>query len=380
MRFIENLWAAQAKARKARGLVSQELDLDEPFQRARCYWSLFTQPPAHNGKVVMYIDEKDTFSEEAVGDSVLAFRIQAMPGGFTRFSYKTATGDEDRQVIDVSEVLEKTISTSKLLCMCRMSPPDWSVHKFGIFRFRTSISSAPSTPSSSHRLRPSMLHLDTISRNLFGAGSVNSRDRSSTLSSNRSKSTDSRISGDFKRTSDQSLSPGPYKMFADRSEVDLNERFNLARKNSNIAAYSPAKPPRSPLNGLLPVNTLLPTRGESTPKSPFSINSHLMDSPSEDTPIARRKAVSEDPTESLREASKSDRNVREWSNNQYDVAHLYRHPLLRFGSETEHLHRFVQMPLSLLDSMGRDHLLDLEDLVSEAVDLRHRSLLSLNLL
>jgi hypothetical protein len=45
LRFVENLWAAQAKARKARGLVSQDLDLDEPFQRARCYWSLFTKPP-----------------------------------------------------------------------------------------------------------------------------------------------------------------------------------------------------------------------------------------------------------------------------------------------------------------------------------------------
>jgi hypothetical protein len=96
-------------------------------------------------------------------------------------------------------------------------------------------------------------------------------------------------------------------MFADRSEVDLNERLNLARKNSNIAAYSPAKPPRSPLNGLLPVNTLMPTRAESTPKSPgIKMNGHLaLDSPSEDTPIARRKAVDEDPTESLREASKS---------------------------------------------------------------------------
>jgi hypothetical protein len=129
-----------------------------------------------------------------------------------------------------------------------------------------------------------MLHLDTISRNLFGTGSVNSRDRSSTLGSNRSKSIDSRLSGESKRTSDQSLSPGPYKMFADRSEVDLNERLNLARKNSNIAAYSPAKPPRSPLNGLLPVNTAMPTRGDATPKSPgFSLRPSPLDSPSEDT-------------------------------------------------------------------------------------------------
>jgi hypothetical protein len=63
----------------------------------------------------MYIDEQDSPSTGAIGDSVLAVRVQAMPGGFTRFSYKTAAGDEDRQVIDVSEVLEKTISISKYL-------------------------------------------------------------------------------------------------------------------------------------------------------------------------------------------------------------------------------------------------------------------------
>lgn len=48
LRFVENLWAAQAKARKARGLISDELDLEEPFNRARCYWSLFTSLPAQH--------------------------------------------------------------------------------------------------------------------------------------------------------------------------------------------------------------------------------------------------------------------------------------------------------------------------------------------
>ena len=62
---------------------------------------------------MMHVDEAGTSPDMPLGDSLLAFRVQAMPGGFTRFSYKTATGDEDRQVIDVSEVLEKTMSTSK---------------------------------------------------------------------------------------------------------------------------------------------------------------------------------------------------------------------------------------------------------------------------
>jgi hypothetical protein len=246
---------------------------------------------------------------------------------------------------------------------------DGTVHKFGIFRFRTSISSAPNTPSSSHRLRPSMLHLDTISRNLFGTGSVNSRDRSSTLGSNRSKSSDSRLSGESKRTSDQSLSPGPYKMFADRSEVDLNERLNLARKNSNIAAYSPAKPPRSPLNGLLPVNTAMPTRGDATPKSPgFSLRPAPLDSPSEDTPVARRTAVSEDPTESLRQASKSIPLISTWPDAQYDADHLFQYPLPHFESATGLLLLFEPMLLSRLGSMVQDRPLDHEDRVSGMAD------------
>jgi hypothetical protein len=61
----------------------------------------------------MHIDEEGTSPYIPMGDSVLAFRVQAMPGGFTRFSYRTATGEEDRQVIDVTEVLEKTVSISK---------------------------------------------------------------------------------------------------------------------------------------------------------------------------------------------------------------------------------------------------------------------------
>ena len=66
----------------------------------------------------MHIDEEGTSLDIPLGESLLAFRVQAMPGGFTRFSYRTTIGDEDRQVIDVSEVLEKTMSTSEsTLCI-----------------------------------------------------------------------------------------------------------------------------------------------------------------------------------------------------------------------------------------------------------------------
>ncbi len=160
------------------------------------------------------------------------------------------------------------------------------VHRYGIFRFRMSTISAPTTPSSTaHRLRPSMLNLDAISRNLFGTGSVSSRSQANTTegseifgttSTKKSKSglsrsstleTDSRLSIETAKTasmeaekdkprafgfpsddpSQRELIAGtPYgavgRLGMGQSEVDLNERLNLARKNSKSMAMLSPKP------------------------------------------------------------------------------------------------------------------------------------------
>jgi hypothetical protein len=122
-------------------------------------------------------------------------------------------------------------------------------------------------------------------------------------------------------------------MYADKSEVDLNERLNLARKNSNIAAWSPAKPPRSPLNGLLPSNVLMPVRGDS-PSRPVVVEVDD-ETRAEDTPVASRTIV-EDKSEMLRRASKSiDWWARDGADGQSVRDPQYRPPrLLPFESET----------------------------------------------
>ncbi len=66
-------------------------------------------------------------------------------------------------------------------------------HTFGLFRFRPSSSMAPPTPTHSYRLRPKMVNLDSISRNLFGAASMSTRS-DSVSTSRRSKSVTSRYS------------------------------------------------------------------------------------------------------------------------------------------------------------------------------------------
>lgn len=156
-----------------------------------------------------------------------------------------------------------------------MALTDITVHRYGIFKFRTSSSSCPTTPSSTgHRLRPSMLNLDMISRNLFGHGTMNNRGQVSDMfgtASTRRKSTVSRTStidtrysqgtassDERPRLSRLSSSPSERLLEVDhglpnvrkpyvqgsrgmgQSELDLNERLNLARKNSKtMAAMSP---------------------------------------------------------------------------------------------------------------------------------------------
>lgn len=148
-----------------------------------------------------------------------------------------------------------------------------TVHKYGLFRFRTGSASCPATPTHSYRLRPSMLNLDSISRNLFGNGSVSSRSDSMSTS-RRSKSITSRNStiedfcfssetastrassliesassslGHSKPTHRHSASLSaveekdavarPFINFGNNgSEVDLDMQLNIARQNSIDAA------------------------------------------------------------------------------------------------------------------------------------------------
>ncbi|KAK4685638.1 hypothetical protein P7C73_g4506, partial [Tremellales sp. Uapishka_1] len=295
LRFVQNLWAAQAFARtKAlpdqtraipRVLMSEEeFGLEaagEILGRAKCFWNVWEkrgwESDSRKAKVAIHVDEDGDspyVHPRAEDGPCMIVRLQPMSGGLCRFSYSTVDdGEGERTVIDVGDVANKIAIT---------------IHKFGIFRFKTSANSCPTTPSSAaHRLRPSMMNLDTISRNLFGSVSVANRvslnsanDMIGTTSSKRTKSTVSRSSTietnrysvemkssssheTNKRLSRESTSPSvnmseeeedlvagsPYKTASagnmGQSEVDLNARLNLARKNSKSVTQvlSPVKSP-----------------------------------------------------------------------------------------------------------------------------------------
>ncbi|OCF31354.1 hypothetical protein I316_06959 [Kwoniella heveanensis BCC8398] len=266
LRFIHNLWNAQALARAKLATkdvrtvprvlaMNSEVELDsagEAFGRAKCFWDIWDRSgwnDQRKGKVVVLVDETgiaDPLPLQDRGPPLLSIRLQPMSGSLCRFSYSTIeVQDEDRMVIDMSEVPEKIALT---------------VHRYGIFKFRTGTTSCPTTPSAaSHRLRPSMLNLDAISRNLFGGSvtgrgthpdalSVSANKRASRSEMNRTPTLHEEshreparqtLSRQSSSPSDGLIAGAPYKsLYNDigQSEVDLNERLLLARKNSKPAA------------------------------------------------------------------------------------------------------------------------------------------------
>ncbi|ORX38894.1 hypothetical protein BD324DRAFT_296964 [Kockovaella imperatae] len=285
LRFLENLWSAQARARtkvlpsdsdaKAPSQIlaqKGETGLDnagEPFSRARLYWNVWKRRDwimSKKARVVVHIDEGSESADLPLSNDMnplLAIRLQPLPGGLCRMSVSTAEDEEtDRLMVSMQDVMGHMATI---------------IHQYGIFKIRAANASAPTTPGgSAQRFRPSLLNLDTISRNLFGGNNPPGRSQSShsdhfgTSSSRRSKSVMSRSSTQssgahrhtqslgsalgsdglpLKRTpssqsqTSQSRLGAPYGSndpSLGQSEIDLNERLNLARKNSkSMAALSP---------------------------------------------------------------------------------------------------------------------------------------------
>ena len=116
-RFLESLWIAQCKARKARGMVSAEFDVNN--DRVRCYWSLFTHAPkppvrpphrtsSFQGKVTILVQEQA--SEHADGSIILT----PMLGGTVRMSCRIDDAVSE-EVMDVALVAERIAMLGKLL-------------------------------------------------------------------------------------------------------------------------------------------------------------------------------------------------------------------------------------------------------------------------
>ncbi|THH09714.1 hypothetical protein EW146_g8604, partial [Bondarzewia mesenterica] len=210
MRFLENLWQAQAVYRTKSGqsvaLRGEEREVEAKKGRvtiARTYFNIYQRTDflkeTKKTKVVVQIDalgSSDPLPFGMNGPPHVAIRVQPMAGELCRYTVTSGfPNDEpsDEDIVQAKRIPERIVDT---------------IHSYGLFKFRTGRNSLPSTPTASTRSRAAIFGLDVISRNLFNARASTSKAETfgnSVSSHRRTKSTISRSSVYTHTTSDGSL-------------------------------------------------------------------------------------------------------------------------------------------------------------------------------
>ncbi|PWN39455.1 hypothetical protein IE81DRAFT_326527 [Ceraceosorus guamensis] len=181
MRFLENLWRAQAMAKTKEGRSYVRCSISESLQsadeipvRRLTYWNVYTRRAflAETSKsvVALQVDIHGEADQLPFGTELApphaTLRIHSIDEDTGRFSYTTAikgSREDDEEMLLPLRDLDDQMRTLGAHAIKRMHDFDPSHHAFGM--------GTPTTPSS-HRGRVAQ-GLETLSRNLFGTpGSV----------------------------------------------------------------------------------------------------------------------------------------------------------------------------------------------------------------
>ncbi|KAG9122598.1 hypothetical protein FRC07_000961, partial [Ceratobasidium sp. 392] len=214
-RFLENLWAVQARLRtrleRSIALYGGEREVG-PATLARTWWNLYSRTAflseTKKPKVVVHIDAGGTadplpFGMGGPGTSgapYVVIRVQPLAGELCRFAVSSCNEDDEREedIVHTPSVPGRIVQT---------------IHQYGLFKFRTGHASAPGTPT---RPRTALFSLDTLS---FGSMTMaNRRSRSRSVAS-RNSTLFSSVSGSTatSATSEDGTSVGRKFMMRPRS-------------------------------------------------------------------------------------------------------------------------------------------------------------------
>ncbi|CAL1700184.1 unnamed protein product [Somion occarium] len=264
-RFLENLWAVQARYRTRLGqsvtLCAEEREVENrggKITRARTYFNVYQRTAflkeAKKTKIVLHIDPTGAADPVPFGMRAPPFvvvRVQPMAGELSRYTVcSNDPNDEDEEdIIQTARVPDRIVQT---------------IHQFGLFKFRTGNISMPATPTASTRSRAAIFSLDTISRNLFNAlpgsskgdifgGSINNHrrtktmaSRSSALTTNSSSSGDSGSLSRFSRTRSNSTATSVSMGDDDDRSLGTGSTNGKGRPRSMSRAKKLIKRPKSP--------------------------------------------------------------------------------------------------------------------------------------
>ncbi|KAJ1308946.1 hypothetical protein OPQ81_004629 [Rhizoctonia solani] len=199
-RFLENLWAVQARLRTRLGrsvvLYGGEREVGLATL-ARTWWNLYSRTAflteTKKPKVVVHIDAEGTADPLPFGMGGAApyviIRIQPLAGELCRFAVSSCNEDDEREedIVHTPSVPGRIVQT---------------IHQYGLFKFRTGHASAPGTPT---RPRTALFSLDTLS---FGSMSMSNRRARSRSVASRNSTLFSSGSGSTSATSEEGASMG----------------------------------------------------------------------------------------------------------------------------------------------------------------------------
>ncbi|CAE6503423.1 unnamed protein product [Rhizoctonia solani] len=200
VRFLENLWAVQARLRTRLGrsvvLYGGEREVGLATI-AKTWWNLYSRTAflseTKKPKVVVHIDAEGTADPLPFGMGGAApfvvIRVQPLAGELCRFAVSSCNEEDEREedIVHTPSVPGRIVQT---------------IHQYGLFKFRTGHASAPGTPT---RPRTALFSLDTLS---FGSMSMSNRRARSRSVASRNSTLFSSGSGSTSATSEEAASMG----------------------------------------------------------------------------------------------------------------------------------------------------------------------------
>ncbi|CEL59835.1 Rho guanine nucleotide exchange factor gef2 OS=Schizosaccharomyces pombe (strain 972 / ATCC 24843) GN=gef2 PE=1 SV=1 [Rhizoctonia solani AG-1 IB] len=199
-RFLENLWAVQARLRTRLGrsvvLYGGEREVGLATL-ARTWWNLYSRTAylseTKKPKVMVHIDAEGAADPLPFGMGGAApyvvIRVQPLAGELCRFAVSSCNEEDEREedIVHTPSVPGRIVQT---------------IHQYGLFKFRTGHASAPGTPT---RPRTALFSLDTLS---FGSMSMSNRRARSRSVASRNSTLFSSASGSTSATSEEGASMG----------------------------------------------------------------------------------------------------------------------------------------------------------------------------
>ncbi|KAG8777439.1 hypothetical protein FRC16_004157, partial [Serendipita sp. 398] len=229
--------------------------------QATGFYNIYQRTPylgeARKPKVVVHVDpsrEADAIPFGIVSGPFVIIRLQPMAGGLCRYNVTCNSPDEAEE----EHILHSEVVPTRIM---------QTINQFGLFSFRTSAVSRPSTPTASTRSRAAVFGLDVLSRTLMGGsksgevfsfGAGNSETISGTkksrgaMSRNSTQTMSTALTESTNRFSYRSYSTAATSLLLEEDSLSIRSARKLTKRgkspgratdeNTDVVSHAPPDP------------------------------------------------------------------------------------------------------------------------------------------